>query len=88
MDNGFRLLILLGTLNGEARIMSNFLDDSGIGIPCESCGNETEKTIGWVKRNKQLTCRCGAVVSIDASQFKTEIAKIEREFAKLDKMFK
>ncbi|WP_073023912.1 hypothetical protein [Cycloclasticus pugetii] len=68
--------------------MSDFLDDSGIGIPCESCGNETEKTVGWIKRNKQLTCRCGAVINIDAGKFKSQIAKVERELSKINDMFK
>jgi len=68
--------------------MRNLLDDTTIPIPCEECGREVEKSIAWIKRNNKHTCECGTKIALDTSQFKRELAKIERELAKLGKMFK
>lgn len=65
--------------------MIGILDKQTIGIPCEKCKRETPKTIGWIKANNQFTCACGTVIKIDASQFRGEIAKVERSFNDLQK---
>jgi len=63
--------------------MTNFLDDSTIELPCENCGRVTKKTIGWIKRNTQFAWACGTPIHLDTSQFKREIAKVDRAFADL-----
>ena len=68
--------------------MSNFLDSTEIEIPCENCSRKTKKSIGWIKSHKDFTCSCGTKITLDASQFKTEIAKVEKSFAALQKTLK
>jgi lysyl-tRNA synthetase class I len=63
--------------------MNGFLDKAEIEIPCEKCRRKTKKTIGWVKSNSRYKCLCGIEIKVDASQFKSEIAKVERSLLSL-----
>jgi hypothetical protein len=68
--------------------MAGFLDSTEIEIPCENCSSKTKKSIGWIKSHKEFTCACGTKITLDASQFKSEIAKVEKSFADLQKTLK
>lgn len=57
--------------------MAGFLDSSEIEIPCEKCGHKTKKSIGWIKTHSKFTCACGVEITLDASQLKSEIGKVE-----------
>ena len=61
--------------------VKNLLDKSEIEIPCENCRRKTKKTIGWIKTHNKFACACGTEITLDAKQFKTEIAKVERSLA-------
>lgn len=62
---------------------SKILDSQVLEIPCERCGRKTKKTVGWVKTNRQFTCGCGTVITLDASDFRRKIAQVERDLAGL-----
>lgn len=68
--------------------MTSILDDSEIEIPCENCQRKTKKSIGWIKTHKKFTCACGTEITINASQFKGEIAKIDKSLAALQSSLK
>lgn len=68
--------------------MPGFLDTTEIEIPCQNCSRKTKKSIGWIKSHNDFTCACGTHITIDASNFKSEIAKAERSFAELQKTLK
>ena len=68
--------------------MSINFDKEQIDIPCEGCGRKAKKTIGWIKRNKQLICTCGAIINLETSQFTRELQKIEKSFLDLEKTLK
>lgn len=68
--------------------MTGFLDSQEIEIPCKNCSRKTKKSIGWIKSHKDFTCACGTHITLDASQFKSEIAKVERSLASLQKTLK
>lgn len=68
--------------------MTGIVDDQTLDLPCPKCGKKTKKTVRWVKANKQFTCSCGTAITLDADQFRAEIAKLEKAFAKLEGMFK
>ncbi len=68
--------------------MAGFLDSAEIEIPCKACGGKTKKSIGWIKGNKEFTCACGIKVTLDASQFKSEISKVEGSLADLKSALK
>ncbi len=68
--------------------MSINFDKEEIDIPCEGCKRKNKKTIGWIKRNKQLNCTCGAIINLETSQFTRELQKIEKSFLDLEKIFK
>jgi hypothetical protein len=68
--------------------MTGFLDSTEIEIPCENCRRKTKKRIGWVKSNNRFTCACGTEIRLDTSQFKTEIAKVERSLSGLQNALK
>ena len=42
----------------------SYLDSAEVGIPCDVCGTYTQKTVGWISKNYQFVCQCGAVVRI------------------------
>jgi hypothetical protein len=62
-------------------IMAGFLDDRQISIPCGNCGHKTKKSIAWIKRNHEFTCKCGTQITLKAGQFTSEIAKAEKALA-------
>ena len=68
--------------------MAGFLDDLEIEIPCENCGRKTKKTIRWIKSNNEFVCACGTHISLDSSDFRAKIAKIERDLGNLGKSLK
>lgn len=63
-------------------------DKAEIEIPCAGCGSKTKKTVAWLKRNKTLTCACGAVVNIDADQIRREMHKVEKALDQLKRTLK
>lgn len=65
--------------------MSGIFDNAEIDIPCKNCRRKTKKAIGWIKVHSQLTCRCGTVIDLDADELRREIARLESEFAKLER---
>ena len=68
--------------------MNGIVDDQTLELPCPHCGKKTAKTVRWVKANQQFTCACGTAVTLDAEQFRAEIAKLDKAFASLGSMFK
>lgn len=68
--------------------MANILDSAGIQLPCKQCGRVMKKTVGWVKRNMEFTCRCGAVIRLDADEVGREFAKIDRALAEFQRTVK
>lgn len=55
------------------------LDDAMIGIPCPECGQKTEKSIGWLKTNKEFACLgCGRAIKIDADAAIREIKEVDK----------
>jgi uncharacterized Zn finger protein len=61
------------------------LDRQTIDIPCPNCGQKRAETVGRLKTNPQLTCRCGTVIRVDATELRSEIAKLEKSFADLNR---
>lgn len=58
--------------------MSGLLNSSEVPILCLSCGRNTTKSIGWIKRHSDFVCACGSVTKLDESHdIKSEIAKVE-----------
>ena len=60
--------------------MPGIFDNQSIDIPCPDCGHKVAKTIAWLKTHRDFTCRCGARVSLDPSQLRGQIAKVDRAF--------
>ncbi len=66
--------------------MKNMLDSQAIEIPCPHCQRKLSETIGKLKTNPVLRCRyCSNEVKVDATQMRTEIAKVEQSLAKLQR---
>jgi len=61
------------------------LDNKTLRIPCATCGQETEKTVGWIKANDHFTCACGQGIKLDRDQFLGEIQKAEDALASLSR---
>jgi ribosomal protein L37AE/L43A len=68
--------------------MAEFLDKTEIDITCPKCGRKTKKSIGWIKTNCQFRCGCGESFALEADQFKSEIAKVERSVKDLQRTIK
>ncbi len=63
-------------------------DTATIGIPCPKCGHKTQKSIGWIKANKEFVCVCGRKVALDADHLLGEIAKAEKALTQLKESLK
>ena len=63
--------------------MTNLLDNLDLEITCTNCNSKTKKTIGWIKNNSEFICACGTRIHLDASQFRTQIAEVERSISSL-----
>ena len=58
--------------------MKGILDGASVDLACTKCGRKTKKTIRWVKANKTFTCtKCRTVNTLDASNFKAGVTKVE-----------
>lgn len=68
--------------------MTTLFDNSGIELPCQSCGRKTKKSIRWVKDHNEFTCTCGALNRFSADQFKARIGEIETRIAGLKSIIK
>ena len=66
--------------------MKSVFDEQTLSIPCPRCSKETKKKIGWLKRNREMTCAaCGETFGLDSKEFLAEIAKAERAIEDLMK---
>lgn len=61
------------------------LDNKTLRIPCTTCGQETEKTVGWLKAHDYFTCACGQGIRLERDQFLGEIRRAEKSIADLGK---
>jgi hypothetical protein len=64
------------------------LDNSQIPIKCDQCGKVTKKPIRWIRTNSEFSCPCGRKIRINASQFRREMAKVDKSIANLEKALK
>jgi uncharacterized Zn finger protein len=66
--------------------MKRMLDSQSIEIPCPNCSRKRSETIGKIKTNPTLRCvSCGKEFKVDARQFTTEFAKVEKALADLQR---
>lgn len=65
--------------------MKSVLDSQTIDISCPSCGHKLRQSIGRLKLNPQLICRCGQVINVNESNMSREIAKVDKGLADLGK---
>ena len=66
--------------------MKNMLDDQSIELACPHCGHKLSQTIGKLETNPKLTCtKCRGVISIDANQMRSQISKVEKSLADLQR---
>lgn len=67
-------------------------DSHAIEIPCQACGKKMSQTIGRLKKDPDLTCPCGVVTHVDASNLRKGISEVEKSITDLQrnlkKMFK
>jgi copper chaperone CopZ len=68
--------------------MLESLDSYEISISCTHCGNKIKKSIGWIKSNSDFICVCGTRIKLDADQFKSDIADVERSLSDLQRTIK
>ena len=66
--------------------MKEALDSHRIEFPCPHCGGKLGQNVGKIKAQDNMTCRhCGRAFTVDASQFKREIASLEKALGELGK---
>lgn len=62
-------------------------DNFDIGISCDSCGDQTNKSMRWIRNNDELLCGCGRQIRLDADLFRSQVARIEQSFAGFQQSF-
>ena len=68
--------------------MSGFMDSNIIEIACPKCRTKHPKSIGWLKANNHLVCRCGTHINFDKSNFMGGVQKIGKALADLQRTFR
>ena len=69
--------------------VKSILDDEELNIPCPRCSKETKKKIGWLKRNREMTCSaCGETFGLDTKELRREIARVDRAIRDLENTLK
>jgi hypothetical protein len=63
--------------------VNGLLDDAEIPVACPKCGYDTPLTIGWLKCNDRITCRCGHIIDFGAAAFQAGMAEVDRAFDEL-----
>jgi len=48
-----------------------------------ACKNKLSETIGKLRTNPQLTCRCGKIINVEANQLNAGIESVEQSLANL-----
>jgi DNA-directed RNA polymerase subunit N (RpoN/RPB10) len=59
------------------------LDEQTIPITCANCGNKINKTIGWIKSNNNISCKCGIIINLKTDKFIRDIENVEKSFSDL-----
>jgi anaerobic ribonucleoside-triphosphate reductase len=63
-----------------AEIVSNY----ELSIVCERCGAQTQKTIGWIRRQRDMKCpACDAIIILNTSRITGTIRSVERRLGDL-----
>lgn len=53
-------------------------DDQMLSVPCQVCGNEFQKTLGWLERYRKAECpRCGRVVTVARTELLESRERLE-----------
>jgi hypothetical protein len=66
--------------------MASELEDIEIPVPCPGCGNNTLKSLKWLKANDDLTCSiCSETVHLDDHGFRDALRDAEKSVARLRK---
>ena len=53
-------------------------------IACEKCNAQTQKTIGWIRLQRDMKCPgCGAIIVLNTSRITGTIRSVERRLGDL-----
>jgi hypothetical protein len=63
--------------------MSTF-DDDLMDVPCESCGKDVKVKMRELRISPTVTCTCGQVIQVDATQLDASMRNVEAAEKKLD----
>ncbi len=59
--------------------MKGILDAATVAISCPGCRHKTEKTLGWLQANNEMTCpRCDFVFGLADDELQTRIAGADK----------
>jgi DNA-directed RNA polymerase subunit N (RpoN/RPB10) len=68
--------------------MAGLLDNAPVAIRCSKCGHKTNKSVGWIKNNREFTCSCGTIVCLDQEDFKSKITELDKSFEDFQNILK
>ena len=69
--------------------MGKLFRDQKLTLTCGQCGHKTEQTVARLETSPKIPCpKCGVVTEYDASQFKSQLAKVDKSVEDLMKSFK
>jgi hypothetical protein len=61
-------------------------DDATISIPCPSCGEQTEQTIGWLKTHDHLACpACQKIITLEKEELLSGLKRAEKSLAEFQR---
>jgi prefoldin subunit 5 len=60
-------------------------DDEMMDVPCETCGKDVHVKMSELRKSPTLTCSCGQVIAVDASQLDSAMSNVDASIEDLDK---
>ena len=60
-------------------------DDEMMDVPCETCGKEVHVKMSELRESPRVTCSCGQVIEVDASQLDSAMSNVDASIAEFDR---
>jgi hypothetical protein len=64
--------------------MPGMFDDEMMDVPCETCGRDVKVQMRELRKSPTVTCACGQVIAVDATQLDSTMRDVDAAEKQLD----
>jgi hypothetical protein len=63
--------------------MPGLLDDHPLPVSCPKCGAKIQKTVSWLRGNKEMTCPCGTTMHLETAEVLSAVESLETALSRV-----